>query len=442
MSKLQPLDALFLDLEGATTPPIIGGLFMLDPSTSPGSFVRHRDILNYVEERLHLAPNLRKRLVFSPLGLDEPRLVDDPDFDLEFHVRHIGLPLPRDRRQLKILVARLMSRPMDIQRPLWEMYIIEGLEEFPDFPSDAFAILIKVHHAAFDGAAAGAALWAMTQDAPDESPPPPDEPWEPKKIPGILEWAKSSAAESFQQALANMRALPSLSRSALNARISAIMNGGSKMRAPKTRFQGPISSHRVFDWVVFTRAEANEIREGLGNPKMNDMVLCIIAGALRRYLISKDELPEETMLAICPINVRGNRDPAEGGNFVTVMRVAIGTDIADPIVRLKHIARSSERGKANADEIGGDFAGNLMALYPYPLRSLAVRNLTALSASGLISANPANFIVTNIPNPKGGHYMAGAKVFEYAGFGPIMDSSGLFHTVTGMCSPSAPMSPN
>jgi len=431
MRKLEPLDSIFLDMERPTTPPVIGGLFMLDPSTSPGSFVRHRDILKYVGDRLHIVPNLRRKLIFSALGIDAPRLVDDPDFDLEFHVRHIGLPRPRDRRQLKILVARLMPRSMDLNRPLWEMYIIEGLEEIPEFASDAFAVL-KVHHAAFDGAAAGAALWAMTQDTPDESPSPPVEPWQPAPIPGAIARTTSFVSEGISQLVSNLRSIPSLGGSAITAAVSAMEDGGKIQMAPKTRFQNKISSHRVFDWVVFTRAEANEVRNGLGKPKMNDMVLCIIAGAIRRYLMEKSELPESTLSAICPINIRGNRDPTEGGNFVTVMRAGIGTHIRDPLERLAYIADQTVRGKAQAEQLGGDFAGNLLALYPYAIRSRAVRGLSALIASGNIQAQPANLIITNIPNPAGGHYLAGAKVLEYAGFGPVVDGLGMFHTVTGM----------
>jgi len=432
MRKLEPLDSIFLDMERPTTPPIIGGLFMLDPSTSPGSFVRHRDILKYVGDRLHIVPNLRRKLIFSSLGIEAPRLVDDPDFDLEFHVRHIGLPRPRDRRQLKILVARLMSRPMDLNRPLWEMYVIEGLEEIPEFPSDAFAVLIKVHHAAFDGAAAGAALWAMTQDTADESPALPGEPWQPEPFPGAIARARYFATEGIGQLWSNLCAIPSLGGSAISAALSMVEGGGKIQAAPKTRFQGKISSHRMFDWVVFTRAEANEVRNGLGKPKMNDMVLCIIAGAIRRYLMAKGELPDETLQAICPINIRGNRDPAEGGNFVTLMRAGIGTHIENPIERLAYIADQTVRGKAQAEQLGGDFAGNLLALYPYAIRSRTVRGLSALNASGSIRAQPANLIITNIPNPPGGHYLAGAKVLEYAGFGPVVDGLGMFHTVTGM----------
>jgi len=174
MKRITAFDAVFLDLETPNAPIIIGGLFILDPTTAPGAFVRHRDILKYVDDRLHLAPTLRRKLVYHPLMLDEPRLIDDPDFDLEFHIRHLALPKPHDWRQLKILTARLISRPMDMHRPLWEMYIIEGLEAVEGIPSGSFAVLFKMHHATFDGMAAGAAMSAILQDNPTFQPEPPD----------------------------------------------------------------------------------------------------------------------------------------------------------------------------------------------------------------------------------------------------------------------------
>ncbi len=134
--------------------------------------------------------NLRRKLVYHPLGLDEPRLIDDPYFDLEFHIRHIALPKLRDWRQLKIMTSRLISRPMDKHRPLWEMYIIEGLEELEGVPEDAFAMLFKMHHATFDGKAGGAALWAFMQDTPEFEPVPPEKCWVPDRKPDALGWTE------------------------------------------------------------------------------------------------------------------------------------------------------------------------------------------------------------------------------------------------------------
>lgn len=438
MRRISASDAIFLDLETPNAPLTIGGLIILDPSTAPDSFVRHRDILKYVESRLHLAPNLRRKLVYHPLGLDEPRLIDDPDFDLEFHVRHIALPKPRDWRQLKIMTSRLISRPMDLHRPLWEMYIIEGLEELEGIPSDAFAMLIKLHHAVFDGAAAGATSWAFMQDTPDYEPVPPEKRWVPEREPDLLGWTVSSVQEGVKQWVENVKALPGMGKNlAASAKVSGASEGGitgsfKHMLAPKTRFQQPVTSHRVWDFVSFPMAEMQAIRAALGKPKMNDLIMAIIAGGLRRYLDHHGELPDAPLQSFCPINVRqGN--PIEGGNFVSGMRVSLATDIADPIERLRAITESSVASKEQAQAIGGEFFAQLLAFTPYAIRSRLLGGLLALPEK-FETETPfvTNVVISNSPPPKGGHYFTGARVIMSAGYGPIVNLSGIFHAITGL----------
>ena len=432
MKKLGAMDVAFLDVERPNTPPLVGVMIVLDPATAPDHFVRHLDILDYVERRLHLAPNLRKRLVYNPLRIDEPRLVDDPDFDLEFHVRHLALPRPRDRRQLAILNARLMSRPMDLQRPLWELYVIEGLEEMPEYPKDAFAIVIKLHHAAFDGAAGMASIWALMQDAPDAEPPPPTEAWQPQRKPNIADWTISSMIEGAQQLANNLAALPQLGERAWKGFQAQRESSIPLKPAPKTRFANASSSHRVFDWLDMPKPEISAIRAALGKPKMNDLALTIIAGGLRRYLQAKDELPDKPLIALCPINVRGSGDPLEGGNQVTSMRVPLGTDIADPLERLKAITAASTEGKHQAEELGATFLPDLMALYPYPIRSALLRGATALAEKRGSPVAMANVVVSNMPPPTGDWYFAGSKFLAWAGNGMLTPGLGLFLIVAGI----------
>ena len=429
MKRLQATDVAYLDVERPNTPPLMAALVILDPSTADGSFVRHRDVLAYVENRLHLAPHLRRRLIPNPLRLDEPRMVDDPNFDLEFHVRHLALPRPRDRRQLNILVARLMSRPMDLNRPLWEMYIIEGLEDFEDYPDDTFAILFKLHHAAFDGAAGLAAIFAMMQAAPDAQPDPLPSPWSPEREPGLTDWFVSSLTEGANQIVANFQAVPSLVKGAYRS-LGALRE--SNLAAPRTRFQRAISTHRVLDWINIPMAEVQAVRSILGKPKVNDLVLTVIGGALREYLISKGELPETSLVTMCPINVRGKGDPREGGNQISAMRVLLGTDIDEPIERLRSISASSAKGKEQAENLGGSFVADMLALYPYFIRSELSKGMTAMAERIEMPVPMANVVVSNIPPPRGDIFFAGSKALEFTGFGPLAAGIGLFHTVSGM----------
>ena len=429
MKRLQATDVAYLDVERPNTPPLMAALVILDPSTADGSFVRHRDILAYVESRLHLAPNLRRRLIFNPLRLDEPRMVDDPNFDLEFHVRHLALPRPRDRRQLNILVARLMSRPMDLNRPLWEMYIVEGLENFAGYPDDTFAVLFKLHHAAFDGAAGLAAIFAMMQDRPGAQPDPPASPWTPERAPGLADWFVSSLTEGANQIVANFQAVPSLVKGAYRS-LGALRE--NNLAAPRTRFQRAISTHRVLDWINLPMAEVQAVRTALGKPKINDLVLTVIGGALREYLMSKGELPETSLVTLCPINVRGSGDPRHGGNQISAMRVLLGTDIDEPIERLRLISESSAKGKEQAENLGATFVADMLAFYPYFARAEISKGIMAMAERIETSVPMANVVVSNIPPPRGNIFFAGSKALEFTGFGPLTAGIGLFHTISGM----------
>jgi len=164
MEQLSGLDATFINMETRNSPTHIGGLYIYDQSSSPGGKVTFKGILAYLESRLHLARCFRQKIVRVPFGLDHPYWIEDPDFDLEYHVRHIALPKPGDWRQLCIQVARLHARPLDLDKPLWEMTVIEGL------PKGCFAVLTKVHHAAVDGVS-GVEMTAATHDLEPEGMP-------------------------------------------------------------------------------------------------------------------------------------------------------------------------------------------------------------------------------------------------------------------------------
>ena len=434
MKRITAFDAIFLDVETPNAPLIIGGLFILDPVTAPGAFVRHRDILNYVEERLHLAPTLRRKLVYHPLMLDEPRLIDDPDFDLEFHIRHLALPKPQDWRQLKILTARLISRPMDMHRPLWEMYVVEGLERLEGISAQSFAVLFKMHHSTFDGMAAGAAMAALLQDDANFRPETPSRRWVPERKPDFLGWSVSSMQEALAQWFENVKALPAVTKGMTNMMMDAVPQSGRRgAKIPKTRFQRRVTTHRVWDFVHFDIADVQAVRAALGKPKMNDLLLCTIAGALRRFLQHHGELPEESLQTLVPVNTRGSGDPADGGNQASAFRLTLGTNVADPIERLALISEGSSKGKKLLEAIGSDFAGSILAMSPYMVRSRMMRGMAGFSERFDRELPPiANTVVTNAPLPRGGHYFAGAKVVTYAGFGPVNDFVGLFHTITGV----------
>ena len=209
MEQLSGMDAAFVYLESANQAMHIGSLAIYDQSTAPGGRVSFKDILHYFEARLHKARCLRQRLARVPFSLDQPYWIDDPDFDLEYHVRHIALPHPGDWRQLCIQTARLHARPLDMNKPLWEFTIIEGLDNVPGVPKGSFALVSKIHHAAIDGVSGAELSMAMHDLSPDATVQPPDRVWLPDYQPTGLELMTRSALNSLKTPIKLARLLAS-----------------------------------------------------------------------------------------------------------------------------------------------------------------------------------------------------------------------------------------
>src|SRR5262245_43062674 len=298
MEQLSGLDAAFLFLETPRTPMHIGGIAIYDPSTAPNAFVRFKDILNFIESRLHLAKSFRRKLANVPLSLDFPYWVDDPDFDLEFHVRHIALPQPGDWRQLCIQAARLHSRPVDLSKPLWEFTVIEGLNNVPGVPKGSYAIVSKIHHAAIDGVS-GVDIANATHSLDREGTiSPPDRPWIPERTPTSVELLGRAQVNA---ALTPVRFARTVAKSApgIAKMVGGIARGNFRTSlgsVPRTRFNGQVTTHRVVDGRDFSLAEIKEIRTRLPGATVNDVVVSIVGGAMRKYLKDKRELPRDSLV--------------------------------------------------------------------------------------------------------------------------------------------------
>ncbi|RZM30388.1 MAG: hypothetical protein EOP67_37510 [Sphingomonas sp.] len=330
MQQLSAQDASFVYLETPHTPMHIGSVGIYDPSTAPGGFVRFKDVLKFIESRLGGARSFRQRLVRVPFDLDHPYWIEDPEFDLEFHVRHIALPKPGDWRQLCIQVSRLHARPMDLSKPLWEFTIVEGLDNIEGLPKGCFALVSKVHHAAIDGMS-GVEMSAAVHDL-DAAMTPPEtiDRWSPEHMPNVADLLTRSYFNSLVQP---MRVVETIGRSLPGmAKLTAQVGKGdvsirNARPAPKTRFNGKVSAHRVWDAVPFPLKDIRAIKEAVPDATVNDVILSIVGGGLRSYLRGIDELPKDTLTAMAPISVRGTGEKAALGNLVSAMVVGLGTQI-------------------------------------------------------------------------------------------------------------------
>jgi len=427
MEQLSGQDAMFLHAELDGLPQHIGGVSIYNQATAPGGVVRFKQILAMLESRVHLSPIFRRKLATVPLGLGRPYWVEDPDFDLEYHVRHIALPKPGDWRQLCILAARIHSQPLRRDKPLWEMYIIEGLHNVEGVPPNSFALLLKVHHCAMDGAT-GAQFMNIVHDLTPETVTPGAAP------PWIVE--RMSTARMLTRAYIDAWKKPGqiidMAKQATSS-FKRIRLGKAQQDfhtledKQKTRFQGKISRHRVVEARKFDFEVIREIKNTLPGTTVNDVMLTIVAGGLRKYLKSKDDLPEKTLVAGCPIDVRSPEERASGGNMVGFMNVALRTEIDDPLERLKVVHEEAVSAKSYAEALGPRMMVDLTDVMPGNVLSLALR---AASATGLSEASVVqNTIVTNVPGAPMQLYMCGAELVDSFSLGPLLPNIGLFHII-------------
>ena len=429
MHQLSGMDASFLYLETGNTPMHIGSLAIYDQSTAPGGKVSFKEILRFFDERLHKAKAFRQRLARVPLSLDHPYWIEDPDFDLEFHVRHIALPAPGDWRQLCIQAARLHARPLDRNKPLWEAYVIEGLDNVAGVPKGSFALVTKIHHAAIDGVS-GAEISAAIHDlAPDSEVEEPDEPWVAERMPTGIELLTRSAAKSVASPLKFgkllYRSAPSLGKVAAGLVTKQLK---WPKGAPRTRFNGFVSPHRVFTGQAFDLKEIKAIKNSQEGTTVNDVVVSICGGALRHYLQDKDELPSDSLIAMAPMSARPADKQKAAGNLITAMSLPIRSDIADPLERLIAVSKESTEAKKLTHTMGPHLTADAAEFLPSTLSGFLARTF---ADSGLVDQVPpiVNTVITNVPGPNIPLYSMGSRMVATFGLGPIAHGLGLFQPV-------------
>ncbi len=431
MRQLRGEDARFVYAESGHANSNITLVYIYDPSTAPGGRVRFKGLLKYIESRLHLSPIFRQKLLRVPLELDYPYWIEDERFDLEYHVRHVALPKPGDWRQFCIQTSRIHARPLDLSRPLWELYLVEGLDSFLDLPPDSFAILTKIHHAAID-VKAGAEITTLLHDTTALPPhPEPPEPWFPESPPGSLSLLARAALHNLVQPF--MMAAP-LTR-ALRRVGPAVLGSLGELwlhpeRLPITRFNAEVSPHRVFETRRFTLEEFKRIRGLVPGATINDAVLAVCGGALRRYLQTHDELPGPSLIALAPLSIRNADSSPDGPAGLSLMSVALGTEVEDPVRRLRAVHRHTSSLEDIDLAVGAKELTDVTKHAPAATLAMSAR-LLAGSAIGLGQRAPiASCTITNVPGPAIPLYLNGARMTYFSAIMPISDGMGLVFAVT------------
>lgn len=437
MRQINGHDAHFLYSDTAHANSNVTLIQIYDQSTAPGGKVRFKSILGHIESRLDRSPLFRSKLLRVPMELSYPCWVDDENFDIEYHVRHIALPKPGDWRQFCIQASRIHARPLDMNRPLWEIYVVEGLDSFIDLPAGSFALLIKIHHAAVD-VEHGSEISMLLHDLTPITPPPqPPKPWFPEAAPGMLKLMLKGALQSITVPLTMsplvVKALTQVVPVGFNF-IRDVFQKPESMTA--TRFNSVVSPHRVFDTRRFTISDFKAIRGLVPGASLNDAVLAVCAGSLRRYLEAKGELPASSLTALAPVYVGDSqRHLAEGAKHakrpgVSWIRIEIGSEIADPVSRLRKIRRQTASSAVIASAVKAEGLTEITSHAPAATLALASK-LLARAATDFRTRLPlANCTITNVPGSSKPLYLHGARMTYFSAIMPISDGMGLVLTVT------------
>jgi WS/DGAT/MGAT family acyltransferase len=413
--RLTGLDTSFLHLERDAAHMHVAGcaIFEGDPPT-------YEELMDALESRLHLVPRYRQRLAFVPFSQGRPIWVDDPHFNLRYHVRHTALPEPGAEEQLMRMTGRVFSQALDRSRPLWEMWLVEGLS------GGRFALLSKTHHALVDGISGIDIMTVLLDTSPDPVPvAPPDHGWAPRPLPSraqlladaLLErmTVPGEMARGVRALLRGPRAVAGQATRSLGALGELALTGLNP--APASLFNVQIGPHRRFTWVRGDLEQFKAIKNSLGGT-VNDVVLASVAGAIGRYLQRHGDLADELELrAMVPVSVRADVERGALGNRVAAMWAPLPVGVTDPVKRLHRVSGAMERLKRSGQAVGAQVLTQLSGFAPPTILSQAAR----LQARQRLF----NLVVTNVPGPQFPLYLMGQELESIFPMVPLVKNTAL-----------------
>jgi diacylglycerol O-acyltransferase / wax synthase len=426
MQRLSGLDASFLYLETAAQPMHVCSILELDTSTMPGgyTFDRLRDALAL---RIKAMPQFREKLADSRLNLDHPVWVEDKDFDVDRHLHRIGLPAPGGRIELAEICGHIASLSLDRSRPLWEMWVIENVAGTDAHAGGRLAFMTKVHHSGVDGVTGANLMSQLCSTEPDAPAP---EPVAGAGDASELEIALSGALKFVTRPLKLTSVLPTTISSVVDTvkRARSGLTMAAPFAAPKTPFNANITGRRN---VAFAQLDIEDIKlvKNQFDVKVNDVVMALVSGVLRRFLIQHGELPDSSLVAMVPVSVH-DRSDRPGRNQVSGMFTRLETQIADPVERLKAIAAANAVAKQHSSAIGATLLQDWTQFAAPAVFGVAMR---VYAASRLSGAKPVhNLVISNVPGPQVPLYFLGSEVKAMYPLGPIFHGCGLNITVMSL----------
>ena len=424
MDRLSGLDASFLYLESSAQLLHVCGVIVLDPATIPGGY-DFGEFKDELERRIDGVPMFHRKLKQVPLGIDHPVWVNDDDFDIDRHVHRMALPSPGGERELADLCGHMAGIPLDRSRPLWEFVVIEGLE------SGKVAIFTKMHHCTVDGVSGANAisfLCSLEPDAPplESAPTGGAEARTPSDAELLARGLMTNLAKPVQVAKLVAPTTGVLTKTIGRARSGTAM--AAPLRAPRTSFNGTITGHRTVALADLSLDKIKAIKNAVPGATVNDVVITLCGGALRRYLDERDELPSSSLVASVPVSVRGKSKKESGSNKVSTIFSRLGTDVADPLDRLAQVSKGNTNAKEHHKAIPADTLQDWAEFAAPRTFGLAVRMVSSLR---LADTGPVihNLVISNVPGPPVPLYFIGAKIEGLYPLGPVFHGAGLNITV-------------
>jgi diacylglycerol O-acyltransferase / wax synthase len=451
--QLSGIDVNFLNMETASSFGHVSSLTIYDPSTAPGG-AGFEVTKQLILERLDRLTPFRRRLVEVPLGLDLPYWIDDPDFDIDFHVRHHAIPPPGDDRQLAEAVARIVARPLDRSKPLWELYVIEGLAD------GRIAQLTKVHHATIDGVSGAQMLADILDLDPEVRPSGTSAPWTPEPVPTDAELLRKTMGEFVKApeklVRLNVKMVRDLAGATQNGGLRALadlvtqplpgpvgrvlrqrLRGGNNevdhppalptTMAPRTPWNKSITPHRRLAFTTIPLDDAKAIKNAFGTT-LNDVVMAMCSSTLRRYLEARAALPEQPLIAMVPVSIRTGTETDQYQNRVWFMLANLATDEADPVERLMKIRASMNAAKEMTNAVPAESLTDYTEFAPPAITARVWRLYSRTRIADRLNP-PFNLVISNVPGPRQPLYSAGARLEHFYPVSALVDGQGLNMTV-------------
>lgn len=404
MQRLSSQDASFLHIEDAVSHMHIGAVAILEGPPPPYDALAER-----VQANLPQVPRYRQKVHFVPLALGRPVWVDDADFNLGYHLRRTALPAPGGDEELRLLIGRIMSQQLDRHKPLWEMWMIEGLSEH------RWVLITKLHHSIVDGVSGAELLRAILDEEPEPQLAKPA-PWSPERQPSGTELTVRALGHRAGSPFDGLRSVADSPREAAKlaaGTVEGLLTFSGILRAPRpSSLNGPIGPHRRWDWARSSLAEVKAIRVAFGGT-VNDVVLTAISGGFRELLASRGEQTDRVVRSLVPVSVRAANEQGQYNNRVSAIFADLPVGIEDPVRRLASVTRQMEHLKRSHEAVAGDVLVAMSGFAPAMLLSLALRAATRMPQRNV------NTVTTNVPGPQRPLYAAGRRMLECFPYVPL-----------------------